>query len=377
MKMKTLLAFSAVLLVLASLSFADIQQFESTTKESFSSKLGAQGGSWYPLAILAILTTIFAIALIYMAGTALHAEGLKKYARAELLQTAASALMIVFAVALIYELSGGGAFAILGKVLGEGSSLGCAAAPGGRFLLWENNPGFGSGPIAAFQCKTQERINGAEACYADIYSKNKFQEAQTSFCISFFGFPVYCYDWDLQKHADVEQAHLLATKLVSILIALHAEFALAGYVGSTMLPVFLPLGLVLRIFPFTRGVGGLFIAMAIGFYFIWPTFAVLSDPSLIRVSATEQPSDTLQKGCFTGFKGAATIMNSAFASSVSGVGITQLALENCTSSLYQITISTMFYPFVAFVIAMIAIRAMTPLLGGDMGDMMRMVARLG
>ena len=37
----------------------------------------------------------------------------------------------------------------------------------------------------------------------------------------------------------------------------------------------------------------------------------------------------------------------------------------------------MFYPFVALVITLIFIRAMTPLLGGDTGELMKMVARLG
>lgn len=356
---------------------ADSQTFGSSTRQSFASKLDSQTGSWYPAAMAAILVSIFAIALIYMAGEAFHAENLKRYARGELLQTVASALMIIFAVALLYEVSGGGAFKLMGEALGGSGSIGCAAAPQGRFLLWEDNAGFGSGPIGAFKCKTQERIDGAEACYQDIESKNRHQEAFLSFCLSFFGFPVFCNSWNFEAHQNVEENHLLATKLVSILIALHAEYALSDYVGSTMLSIFLPLGLVLRIFPFTRGVGGLLIAMAVSFYFVWPTFAVLSDPSLIRVVPTESPSDILQKGCFTGFKGAAVLMSNAFASTVSGVGISQLANESCTESLFQITVSTMFYPFVAFVVALIAVRALTPLLGGDLGDIMRMVGRLG
>ena len=54
-----------------------------------------------------------------------------------------------------------------------------------------------------------------------------------------------------------------------------------------------------------------------------------------------------------------------------------LALDNGKLLLFQLTISVMFYPFVSLVITLIFIRAMTPLLGGDMGELMKMVARLG
>jgi hypothetical protein len=368
---------------ISSFAFADIQSYAASSgqegfTQKFSDAYAGQPGSWYPIAMIAILLSIFFNVLLYMAGEAFHDEGLKRYVKAEFLQTTASALMIVFAVTLLYEISGGGAFRIMGEFLGTGgSTIGCAAVQGGRFNLWGTNPGFGSGPIAAFQCKTQERIDAAEACYSNVYSSNKAQEAFTSFCISFYGFPVWCNEWNLAWHQAVEQAHLIATKLVSALITLHAEYALAGYVQSAMLPVFLPIGLILRVAPQTRGVGGLFIAIAIGFFFIWPTFAVLSDPSLVRVNATEQPGAALTQGCFTGFKGAAVVMSTAFASTISGVGLSELSIENCSEALYEITISSIFYPFVAFVIALIAIRAMTPILGGDLGDLMKMVARLG
>ena len=376
----------ALLAIVALVAFAAIAfsdgvggYAQSSGQAAFSEKFAAGTGSWYPAAIAAILLSVFFNVLVYMAGEAFRAENLKRYAKAEFLQTTASALIIVFAVYLLYGISGSGhgAFDIMGNLLGNGASIGCAAAQNGRFFIWGTNAGYGEGPIAAFQCKTQERIDAAEAAYSNIYSENMYQEALTSFCVSFFGFPVWCYDWDLQWHMQVEENHFIASKLVSLLVALHAEYALAGYVQATMLSVFLPLGLVLRILPFTRGVGGLFIAMAVSFFFIWPTFAVLSDPSLVRASTLEQPNSMLQQGCFTGFKGAAVIMSSSFSSTFGGVGTTDISIEKGTQLLTDITISAMFYPFIAFVVSLIAIRAMTPLLGGDLGELMRMVARLG
>ena len=184
---------------------------------------------------------------------------------------------------------------------------------------------------------------------------------------------MYCGDWNLALHKQVEEAHLIATKIVSLLVPLHALFVIAQYLQSNMLSVFLPAGLVLRIFPLTRGVGGLFIAMAIGFFFIFPTFVVLTDPSFVKVDAT---APNMQSGmCFSGFTGATTLLSGIDMSG--SISQSSLAIAQGTDLVFQITIAALFYPFISFVLTLIFIRAATPLLGGDTGEIMKMVARLG
>lgn len=335
---------------------------------------------WWGLAVTAILICISFNTLVYMLGFALESQEIKNYAKAEFLQVSASSLMIFFAVALIFTVTSAGSpvsgFDFMGDLLGNGaSSISCSAAQTGRFYIWAGEPGFGQGPIGAFKCKIQEKINALDAAYADVSHANLAVEQYTSICYYLLGVPVYCGDWDLGMHKRVEEAHLVASKLVDLQVALHSEFVLAEYVQRNMLSVFLPFGLVLRIFPLTRGVGGLFIAIGVGFFFVWPTFFLLTDPTFVKVN--NPPSQEMQQGmCFTGFRGSAVLLAGVVQTGGAGQQ-SDLAILQGKDLVYQMTIATQFYPFVALVLTLIFIRAMTPLLGGDMGELMKMVSRLG
>lgn len=48
------------------------------------------------------------------------------------------------------------------------------------------------------------------------------------------------------------------------------------FVRDTMMPIFLPVGILLRTFPFTRSAGGALIAIAVGFYVVWPLTYIMS-----------------------------------------------------------------------------------------------------
>lgn len=378
MMRKTLFALVALLL-LSAMAFAQ-------TFEDFRLKWGGyfenRMNGWYGLAGLAIAICLLFNALAYMAGFALQSEELKRYAKSEFLQVSASSLLIFFAVSLLYMVSVDGgspgassAFGLMGYIVGgEGSSISCAAVPTGRFPIWSGPEPFGSGPLGAFKCKTQEKITALDRAYNNVVATNMPLERATSLCINLFGVPIYCGDWDIDLHKEVETSHLVATKIVSLLVPLHAQYSLAEYVQKNMLTVFLPFGLVLRIFPFTRGVGGLFIAIAIGFFFVFPTFFLLTDPTFVRVD--EAAKNTIAGACFTGFRGA-TVLLAGVLSSTDTASISALANSQGAELVYQITIAAVFYPFIALAITLIFIRAMTPILGGDMGELMRMVARLG
>ena len=383
MRISALLVIFCVALA-AGLVFSDFNSFSQTGETDLQAKLAPNTGAWYGLAMAAIMLCVFLNGLLYMLGVGFGLESLKKYARAEFLQVTASAFMIVFAVALLYELSGsggvgGGAYKIMGQLLGTGgTTVACSAAPNGQFEIWGDSQ-FGTGPIGAFKCKVQSNIDSAESCYDKLRDGNMAEEALASVCMSVFGAPVWCFDWLSDVHKDVEAVHYLTTKLVGLLITLNAQYAAAEYIQNTMLPVFLPIGLILRILPFTRGVGGLFIAVAIGFYFVWPTFYVLTDPTGVRVMQSNQNTQNAERtagACFTGFKGAATLL-STYTLSTTGVSVTQAAAYDCSRDTADIFVSTFFYPFISFAITLMFIRFATPLLGGDMGDIMKAVARLG
>ncbi|VVC02618.1 Uncharacterised protein [Candidatus Burarchaeum australiense] len=367
-------ALFALLLFAGALFSQTFEDFRNQYGGIFQSRMGG----WQLIAIASILVCLFANTLVYMAGYLFQSEHLKRYASSEFLQVSASALMIFFAVELLFTLSSGpsnvSGLGFMGEVLGTGSSIDCAAMPGGKFMIWQGSRDFGSGPLGAFKCKVQEKINALDSAYNNVVEGNKPLERTTSICFNLFGVPVYCWDWNLDLHNQVEKNHLVATKIVSLLMPLHAQFSLAEYLQKNMLAVFLPAGFVMRIFPFTRGVGGLFIALAIGFFFIFPTFFLLTDPTFVKADAAQAGME--QGACYTGFKGASVLLAGVFGIGGSA-GASELATTRAEELVFQITIGTLFYPFVALALTLMFVRAMTPVLGGDLGELMKMVARLG
>jgi hypothetical protein len=102
---------------------------------------------------------------------------------------------------------------------------------------------------------------------------------------------------------------------------------------------------------------------------------MLTDPTFIKVNSP--PDQPRQEGiCFTGFRGSSVLLPGIV--TVGGAGqLSDIATAQGLDLVYVLTISTVFYPFVALVLTLIFVRAMTPLLGGDMGELMKMVSRLG
>ena len=355
---------------------ADFNAYVEQQEGYFNNRING----WWQLATLAILICISFNTLVYMLGYALESQEVKNYAKAEFLQVIASSLMIFFAVDLIFLVSSGSqtvaGFDFMGDLLGTGaSSISCTATSGGSFVLWRGDPQFGTGPIGAFKCKLQEKINAVDNAYDSVKNSNYWPEEQESICYYILGVPVWCGSWDLGLHKQVEEAHLLASKMTDVSVSLHAQYVLAEYMQKNMLTVFLPFGLVLRIFPFTRGLGGLFIALGVGFFFVWPTFFLLTDPTFIKVN--NPPDSVQQQGvCFSGFRGSAVVMAGVVTPGASSQQ-SELAIAQGKDLVYQLTVGSVFYPFVALALTLIFVRAMTPLLGGDMGELMKMVSRLG
>ena len=113
----------------------------------------------------------------------------------------------------------------------------------------------------------------------------------------------------------------------------------------------------------------------VGFFFVWPTFFLLTDPTFIKVN--NPPDQAKQEGvCFSGFRGSNTLLAGVVMPAVTAQK-SDLAIAQGKDLVYQMTIGSIFYPFVALALTLIFVRAMTPLLGGDMGELMKMISRLG
>ena len=75
--------------------------------------------------------------------------------------------------------------------------------------------------------------------------------------------------------------------MVSAMLANNSQIILLNLAQNFFFPVLLPLGLFFRCFQFTRGAGGLLIAIAVAFYFIFPISIVLTAAMANKVDMGE------------------------------------------------------------------------------------------
>ena len=91
----------------------------------------------------------------------------------------------------------------------------------------------------------------------------------------------------------VSITNVIAMGLVSVYGSLQAQIALLYLVDGTMLPLFLPAGLVLRFFPPTREAGAFLISLAFGFQIIYPMTYLINAQIYSEIGAKPYASPTV------------------------------------------------------------------------------------
>ncbi len=356
----------AMLALFGSLSALD--SYNSTTsfnKAWLSDSAQNPGGwGWQGIAMAAVGACLFANVLIYMLGYGLQLDNVKRFAKSEFYHVTASAIMIVSATVVL----DGVLQYTVQSVIGADS---VAICNGQQYKIFD----YTGGPLSYIYCKVDENAAALEDCYTKTYASNYGTERTASTCANIKGIPVYCGDWYL--HSQVESNHLTGYKITPLLVNLYGQKSVLNYLAENMLAVFLPLGLLLRVFPVLRGIGGLLIAIALGFYFVFPVVYLVNDPTFVKRAAAPNADVTQDASfaCYPGFKGSVAILTIPPLASGSGSS----AVETCTDApdlIAKITVNMMFYPFVALAATLIFIRTAASLLGGDSGDIMRMVSKV-
>lgn len=320
------------------------------------------GGFWFTNCILAILVTALIMGTLYAIAYALNFMGLKRYASSEFLQLAATALMVILLVGLV---DGGQAFFLKtagGSIMCQGEQI--------------------NDTINAQVCRTQEKLN---------YFNNKFYEIKDSlnsasggsmesryyFSISIFGIMIYQGSWDASLHRFVETGHAIEYKIVSLMLSLNSQLFALKYIQANMLAVFLPLGIILRVLHFTRGIGGFFIALAISLYFIYPGVLFMMDSSNVPTppappSPVMNREDLCNIPVFSGFSLGSVAVPGQGSKSAAAISVSSSDLAAFISEVFV----RLFYDnMVALAIALTAMRYGTTILGGESGVFLQMMAR--
>ena len=308
------------------------------------------GASGMQFAILAVLTIIFIITLFYMAAIALRNNRLKRWLMGELMQTFASALMILGLVLFIAYVTD--AFAATAHLI----------PPPSVDASWGFTAPSVTSPLDYVYSKLFVLDQQMAKLYLDVVHMNMFVERAEWTCFIFFGTEIHC-GWD--KHPLVESLHAIAYKLVQYRVALHGAMLLVNYIQDWFLPLFLPIGIILRAIPFTRGAGGLVIALVLGFYFIFPIMFVMGDllmsQQLIKLDTSGFVDLAANTCVYSDLTGIMTI----YVQDLFLVAQAELLIANAQSLLATLILETLLTPLMALAVTILFVRAISPILGSE------------
>ena len=302
---KMLLALCAIALLFLSFGCVGGGQSSSFGCGQTSTGTTAWVCGWNMLAFLAVAIVSLLLALGYMAATFLGDDKMKAFVKKELGQLVISVLLILFITsAFVYGMD-----TILKNVIIGG--------PGITTQGWQDyvsnavccEPGTG-GCLAkgVMPCHIAVAMDFLQTIYGSLnatalsYFYNHWFSAFLSFLnvslsarvvvsmasLSIRPFAGLSMNSDMYSILfDLAMKNMMLVRVQQIFI----DFFLIAF-----FPVMLSMGLVLRVFYFTRKLGGLLIALSLAMYYVFPMFYVLSNAILFQLVA--QPAGGTGAGTF-------------------------------------------------------------------------------
>jgi hypothetical protein len=292
--------FLLAIISVAVLSFKTIAATTSTSLSSVQCLVGpaAPLGNCIlqaiPIGLIGIGISLMFTALVYMSGEVLHYDALKGFFKREIWETIKSAIILaaIFSVLII---ASGVAYALVGAAPASSTtSTTCTAATTGSSTLTNNLAGL---YFAACNSYLQPQLSNAITSFGGIIGFSEGTALLSSIELKFF-VPLFL---PLPEISAAIQSGFIANPFVSsiftplsysafppltsllnlsadteitVLLLLQVQSDLLYYVAILGLAVLIPVGLIMRAFPFMRGIGGSLIAMGIGLSIVYPALLV-------------------------------------------------------------------------------------------------------
>jgi hypothetical protein len=175
----------------------------------------------------------------------------------------------------------------------------------------------------------------------------------------------------------VAETEYLGDELSWLTIVLYAQISFLRFIETSMFTVFLPIGILLRAFPPTRGAGAVLIAIAIGFYVVFPmayTLLYLGSPKTVQGCNMNIPSTTSVEAAACPLS-AGTVASTAGEAATSSIDLSTNVpiLKSGTS---QIKYMAYLYLLISLGTTFIFVRSVSGLLGADISEMGRSMMKL-
>ncbi len=326
---------------------------------------------WAPLSALAVATSLVIHTAFLMVAKALSIKEFENYALSEILQALATAVMIGFLLVMVNSALELAQTYIAGDVVCNGKALHIGLGDEADSVMDE--------AFDAIRCRLQEKADVVAQIQRDVTTSTETFNYFNLMNIqaSLLGITFLKGEGFSDLYKETETVRITNNLATVILIGLNAQSSVLQYLKYNALTTFIPLGLFLRSFFFTRGVGALFLSFGIGMYFIFPVFYVLLDPNFIPAPPVAEgtgQADIPQPYCYATMSSTVSVIQTLEAG---GLGTTAvLKKENIRDELSKSYVELMLHPLVAFFLTMTFIRYMMTVLGSDSYELVRMVSKV-
>lgn len=230
---------------------------------------------WMPLAFLALLISIFIIGGAYMLSMGFELHRAHIWAKNELYQTFGTAVIVIILAAGIPLAEG------VGKSI---SYMDKPYNPSDHSTF--DNDGNTSIEMALGYSRTVANLMLVN--FAGLTLVNGVVTLFGSLPISMAPGGIAGATFSLEPivRPVLHFIGIMVTLMVTVMGEWQAHWFVLCFISQRMLSLFLPLGILLRAFPVTRWAGGFLIALALGFYFIYPLMININEaigiPSVVK-----------------------------------------------------------------------------------------------
>ena len=301
---------------------------------------------WQPVALTAVITAFLVVALGYMIGVSFNLADLRKWAKNEFYQALASALIV------------GGLILMMDLMLNQG---------------FQTMIG-GMNPYRKAYAYLDGVMDSLYTIYTNIYRTNFVIEFLTTFTFYYNAAGLDFSPFELILSPISENLHFQAHIVAVAAVLTASQRALIHFFYNTGFSVFIPAGVLLRIFPWTRGAGGLLIAIGIGLSIVYPvmfTFVAMM---------SENPSEVKNQANTLGNSLAGFDMDQFGACASDFQSASDVATEKVLSPeiraasawilgwLSSIWLKIFYYPMLVLIVTFTFIRTIAPFLGADITE---------
>lgn len=319
---------------------------------------------WAVLATAVALISFFITVLVHMASKAMSLQNAEMWAKSEYAQAAVSFLIIFFAIAM--QTAGASAVSQVTAAV--------ASASGNLPLTASLQNSLGD-PNTIAKAYIQTVIACEVNIYRLVYIPNLYIEMSSKFSIAGLGSEALGAGFALTGW--VSLFHYIMNNIVYLVLYHYMQHNVIVFSQYTMLPVFLPIGLVLRAFAPTRGAGGFITAFALGFAFVFPMSYVLIvalmpsyDTYCGQVTAAADPDSPL-------FGNANPCFNSVGGSMAGYYRLKSIEhtlpnlMDKIGAALHLLFLQAVFYPLASLIVTFSFIRQTGNLFGADLAEIGR------